>query len=371
MTAPHTPAERAAWAATNGHRHPYEPAVDDFPPIPPDPDDDPYAGTRLGTPYTRSQLATLPKIGRLVDGVVSTPATVVLVGSYGLGKSVLAHALGCSVATGRPWLSRDVQQHKVLFAVGEGAYGLDARITAWEKSYNRGEKVPDDRVTFLNKPASLRNELTWTEIAKYAIDGEYRFVILDTFSSLAPDADETKDAARIMRAMSDLSAEIGGTVMLVHHPGWSDAGRTRGGYQFEANADEVLVLTSVAEGSSLVCLTRKKVKDGVSGGTLWLNRKPCFGAVVLESARPDDSDVPLRNRILAVLGNYGDMGATGPQLKTELAVPDTGVSGFYKSLRRLVDEDIVRAEGHRRAQRYFAGDTGPVQTAIDTPQETR
>ena len=35
-------------------------------------------------------------------------------------------------------------------------------------------------------------------------------VVLDAFSSLAPDADETKDAALVIRRLSDLSAEING-----------------------------------------------------------------------------------------------------------------------------------------------------------------
>lgn len=65
-----------------------------------------------------------------------------------------------------------------------------------------------------------------------------------------------------MRWLSDLSNAIDGTAILVHHPGWSDSGRTRGDYQFEANADEVLVFAGVAEGSHLLSLTRKKVKAG-------------------------------------------------------------------------------------------------------------
>jgi hypothetical protein len=242
---------------------------------------------------------------------------------------------------------------RVLFVVGEGAYGLDARFCAWEQSWNGGRRIPDGALTFLVKPHSLRDGPTWSQIRDFAVSGGYGLVILDTFPSLAPDADETKDAAIVMRRLSDLSVAIGGTTVLVHHPGWSDPNRTRGGSQFEANADEVLVLTGVAEGSDLLCLTRKKVKDGPSGADMWLARRPVYGSVIIQSARPDDADVPLRDRILAVLGGYGDVGATGPQLLEELKVPAGGRSGFYWVLRKLREDGLV---GERRKRYYLSGE---------------
>jgi AAA domain len=308
--------------------------------------------SRLGTPLARSELASLPKVETLIPDVLSTPAAVVLVGGYGLGKTVLTHSWGCSIATGQSWLGKPVTQRRVLFVVGEGAYGLDARIGAWEQSWNDGRRIPDEALTFLVKPHSLRDGLTWAQIRELAVDGGYGLIILDTFSSLAPDADETKDAAIVMRRLSDLSVAISGTTVLVHHPGWSDPNRTRGGSQFEANADEVLVLTGVAEGSDLLCLTRKKVKDGPSGATMWLARRPIHGSVIIQSARPDDADVPLRDRIVAVLGGYGDIGATGPQLLEELKVPAGGRSGFYWVLRKLREDGLV---GERRKRYYLSG----------------
>jgi hypothetical protein len=64
--------------------------------------------SRLGTPLARSQLAALPRVETLIPDVLSTPAAVVLVGGYGLGKTVLTHSWGCSVATGKSWLGKPV-----------------------------------------------------------------------------------------------------------------------------------------------------------------------------------------------------------------------------------------------------------------------
>ena len=96
---------------------------------------------------------------------------------------------------------------------------------------------------FSVKPDSFTDRKVWAELTVEAIDLGVRFVVLDTFSSLAPDADETKDAPVFTRRLSDLAAAIDGTALAVHHPGWGDSDRTRGGYQLEANVDEVLKLS--------------------------------------------------------------------------------------------------------------------------------
>ncbi|MGH3935216.1 MAG: AAA family ATPase [Pseudonocardiaceae bacterium] len=324
------------------------------PDAPPDADEPPGPGTsHLGKILARSQLAALPAVAPLIEGVMSYPAAVVMVGATGVGKTFVVLSLGCSVATGRAWLGRAVTRRRVLFVVGEGAYGLDKRIAAWEHAWNDGVPVTDDWLTVMVKPDSLDNVMTWQQLTEYATRGGYGLVVLDTFSSLAPDADETRDAARLMRRLSDLSAAIDGCAVLVHHPGWSDSGRARGGYQLEANADEVLILRDVAEGSDLFTMSRKKVKDGPDGEVHWLRRSVSHGSVIIEGSRSDDATVPLRARILAVLTGYGDIGATGRQIMDEIGVDDTAKSGFYQALRKLRDEGLVREEVTGAVKRYY------------------
>jgi hypothetical protein len=307
--------------------------------------------TPLGTVLKRSELDSLPKVEQLVDGLVSKPASVVLVGGYGVGKTFLAMSLGNSVGTGRRWLGRDVQRTRVMYVIGEGAYGLEARMHAWEAAW--GQTVSDDDLTFVVQPASLCERHTWAAVTDMARNGGYGFVILDTFSSLAPDADETKDAAMIMRRLGNLATAIEGTAMLVHHPGWSDASRTRGGYQFEANADEVLVATEVSKGSALFTLLRKKVKDGPDGKVLYLKRAESHGSCIIEETRADQAGVPMAERILIILANYGDIGATGPQIMAEAEISDKARSTFYKALRKLQDDEKVRTRGSGNAARYY------------------
>ncbi len=331
---------------------------------PPAADDDGAGGNTTPGPFrqgqllTRSELVELPRVQSLVEGVLSYPAAVVLVGGYAAGKTTLAHGLAASVATGARWLGRAVTRRRVLIVVGEGAYGLHDRMAAYEYAWRGGAPIPDADMTFLVKPGSLAKHIAWSEITAYAVEGGYGFVVLDTFSSLAPEADETKDAPLIMRWLSDLAAAIDGTAMLVHHPGWSDPSRVRGGYAFEANADEVLVLTGVAE-SEIVSLFRKKVKDGPSGATIWLRRRPTLRSVIMESAQADQLDVPMRDRILTVLGALRDVGATGKELMAEIGIEDKGRSTFYKALKKAEDENLVAARNIRGSRRYYLTDHTP------------
>ncbi len=316
------------------------------------PDDpaDPYKA--LGTILSRAELATLPKVSPLISGVMSSPATVVLVGGYGVGKTFLALSIAAAIGTGTKWLGRYTEQRRVLYVIGEGAYGMDDRMTAWEQAW--GYQVGDS-VTFVVQPRTLKDDHTWDVLGEFARAGRYGVVIIDTFSSTAPDADETKDAAFIMRQMGNLATRIQGTTMLVHHPGWSDASRVRGGYQFEANADEVLVATEVAKGSELFTLLRKKVKDGPDGKVLYLRRKESHGSCIIEETGVGEAGAPMRDRILMVLTNYGAIGGTGPQILDELEVAASGRSTFYKALGKLLDEDDIHSDGKGKAARYYIG----------------
>jgi hypothetical protein len=314
----------------------------------------------LGRMLRRSELADLPPLHPLVTGLLDYPTAAVLVGAYGTGKTFLVLAPACCVATGRPWLGRPVERRKVLLVVGEGGSGLDRRIAAWEQGYNRGQPVGDDDLIVMVQPRSLTDINVWQRIAETCVAEGIGFVILDTFSSLAPEADETKDAARVLANMHRVVAAINGTVLLVHHPGWGDSERTRGGYQFEANADTVLVLTGSPD-DALVQLRRKKVKDGEGGQVIWMRRTPFqlhgehLGetSVVMQAVDSSQAGVPIIERIKLVLDACGEVGATGPQIQEELGdgIPR---STFYSALNRAVDEGIAVKQGSGNRQRYFA-----------------
>jgi putative DNA primase/helicase len=327
------------------------------------------AGGRL---LDRDELALIPPIRPFIEGVMKRPSACVLVAPYGSFKSFLALSWALCSATGKQWLGRKVEKAKVLFVVGEGGSGLDARIRAWEAAFNGGQRVPKEDFRTLVAPASLTDPATWAAITAFCVEHGIGFVILDTLSSLASDADETKDSAPIMRHLSDLASAIDGPALLVHHPGHSDHKRTRGGYQFEGNADEVFLMARASKGSPLVSLTMKKEKDDEDGNVIWLQAEKVMEltadedmtviSLVLKEAGAQDATVPMADRLLTLLAGAEEEGITPRQARVSLGLSpdDRSNSTFGDARKSLADKGLLVAVGKGTSTRYFHTDHAPI-----------
>lgn len=315
----------------------------------------------LGQILTRSELAALPKPEPLIDGWLDLRTTVVVVGDTGSNKTFTTLGWACSVATGEPWLGHAVctKPLPVIYVVGEGASGLDARLAAWEAE---NTEVPDARLTIVKQPASIDNEEFWAQLQTLASVKQARLVIFDTFSSLAPEADETKDAAKVVRRMGELASRIDGTTVLVHHTGWGEKERARGGSQLEANPDSVIVLKKEDADPSVVSIRRKKVKDGPSGDTIWVVRvevgESCVLEAVLEPTREEGpkqgknlSNAALRDAILQWIATNPP--TTQKQIRTIacglFGVGTTRVDSAFEVLKQ--EKSIVSAKAKVTEQR--------------------
>jgi hypothetical protein len=337
-------------------------AIDDLA-VQESPEDSPEAPAfpKLGRVLTLGQLDELPPIRNLVDGWLSAPSAAILVGGYALGKTAVTVSLACSVASGTPFLGHEVEQRRTLYVLGEGARGMPRRVRAWQETWQR--ELPEDQFSIMVRPrGSLRDPDTWRELLHYCHGEGIGFVVLDTLSALAPDADETKDAPAIIRGLNDLAEQIDGTALLVHHPGWSDQKRSRGGYQLQANVDEVLVLTAASEGSEHLAVKVDKRKDGEAGQTHYLRRVVVplghdengdpVSSITVEHSRLSDAEVPIRERVLSYLAVCGQEGASRSDIASEIGVSGPS-GGFRAALSGLVGEGLIRAEGATRSRVYF------------------
>jgi hypothetical protein len=127
------------------------------PPEPPEAPDQPPIPVLLDRLLTRSQLRILPDPEPLIDNVLDQGTTALLYGKWGTAKTFIALDWAACVATGRAWQDRPTEQRRVLYVVGEGAFGFKGRIDAWEVGWQtdvsdtraahhgRGEGVPRDR----------------------------------------------------------------------------------------------------------------------------------------------------------------------------------------------------------------------------------
>lgn len=323
-------------------------------------------GSKLGRILSRSELENLPPINPLITGWLSVPSAAILVGKYGLGKTAVTMAMACCVATGTNFLGHEVTQARVLYVVGEGVRGIPQRLRAWEKAW--GIKVPESELLFMDRFAqggSLRDPQTWQQITQECLERSVGFSIFDTLSALASDADETADAPAIVRGLNDLAQQTNGTALLVHHPGWSSEKRARGGSQLHANLDEVLVLSAASDESEYISVTVDKAKDGASGKTHYLRRlvvdlgQDAEGisrsSITIESARANDTAIPIRSRILVYLSACQELGATPTEIAETLGA-DKSSGGFKTALSKLVKEGSVTREGSTSRARYYALD---------------
>jgi RecA-family ATPase len=179
----------------------------------------PLPNMSLGRMLDRSDLAALPKPEPLIENWVDLRTANLVVGATGTNKTFALLGWACSVATGVPWLGHRVavDPATVIYVVGEGGSGLHSRISAWEE--DNGIDVPRERLVILLLPDSISSAMFWEELCDLALVVGARLVVLDTFSSLAPAADETDDAAVVLRYMAALATDIDGAVVLAHHTG--------------------------------------------------------------------------------------------------------------------------------------------------------
>ncbi len=286
---------------------------------------------------SRSGLATLPKPEPLIADTIDRRTVAVVAGHFGSLKSFVLQAWAASIATGSPWLGRDVQSGSVLYVAAEGAQGLHARFTAWE--YGWGQEIPDDRLDVLPEPANLMDARVVRELCALAVGRS--LVVVDTLARCLVGADENsaKDMGIAVDALYRLrDATNGGAVVVAHHTG-KDRATIRGSSALEAGVDTVYTTEGDAR---LIKMTRTKRKDGPREDTLQLRLSPVLDSGVVVSARDADMKPNARELMSVFMSAFGSTGATKSDLRN---VADMPPASFHRSLNELVNAGTLVNEG--------------------------
>jgi len=323
--------------------------------VPKDPDQAEYE--HLGEQFNLEDILEMPDPEPLVitpDGKVllEIGTAVMLVGDTGTNKTFMGLGLLCSISTGVNWLGHKVKikPGPVLLVVGEGSFGIKKRVKAWIKKNG----VEPQELYMLRKPSYINNQDFWDEVTEFARKHETRAVFFDTLSSLAPGIDEVKEAASVVRWMSDLAVAVNGTVIMAHHTPLSNSTRSRGGTQFEDNADAVITLqrfdsgipTEAEVGNNVpVHIVCKKVKEGPDGYNFWVRRELVDGSdsCVLELCQPGAQPGRPADRIWKYRAQIDDRLRDQPYELTESELGDK-VEGTKADIRKLIKERIAAGE---------------------------
>jgi AAA domain len=326
------------------------PEIEPEPPEPPEPPDDqgndqdertiPVLADKL---LTRSALRDLPDPEPLIDNVLDQGTTALLYGKWGTAKTFIALDWAACVATGRAWQDRPTVQRRVLYVVGEGAFGFKGRVDAWEVGWQT--QVRDDDLHILPVPVNLTNTADLNNLRALVFWGGYSLVVLDTLARCMVGADENsaKDCGIVVDAMTKLLASTPGgrgVVLGVHHAG-KDGKTLRGSSAFEAAADTVYF---TERDGGVITLDRQKRKDGpeTDSHQLEIDPMPGTSSAVISRARsapPQGGATDRAEQLYSIfLQAFSGTGATSAQVRTVAMEAGMSNGSVYRALNDLVED---------------------------------
>lgn len=320
---------------------------------PPPLDDDEHHGPNVLTARLlhRGQLADLPTPAPLIADTIDIGTVAGLFGYWGSGKSFLGIDWACCIATGKPWQGRDVQQRKVLIVAAEGAYGLHARLTAWEAAWRH--TIDPNTLHVLPLAVNLTKAPQVATLCDLIDEQRYGLVVIDTLARSIVGADENsaKDMGIVVDNLYKLrDAGTDTTIVPIHHTG-KDKQTVRGSSALESGLDTIYL----TEGDGLhIKLTRTKRKDGPVDDTMNLRIEsiPTTTSAIIryqgEDVRGHFDGSKSTQLMSTFVQHFHTTGASKAELRTVANMPP---ATFHRALSALVDEG--RLTKHGTDQRPF------------------
>lgn len=216
----------------------------------------------VGYPFSSVAKEDLTSVSYLIKGVTNKGDIAFWFGDSGVLKSFIVTDVAFHVAHGRDWHGHRVRQTGVLIVIAEGQAGYKKRLKAIMAKYGT-TTLP---IWIVPEPVALDYEadtLTrWLEMAEAELGCEIGLVVMDTFSLMLGDGDESSNSDVSLSLNALRKAVTGRAVMLVHHTGHGDKGRERGAYQIRGNADVRILIERDESGTGdVLTVTNLKNKD--------------------------------------------------------------------------------------------------------------
>lgn len=261
------------------------------------------ARSLAGQLLSRSGLRALPKPEPLIADTLDKHSVMMLAGYYGTGKSFVALDWAASIATGTPWLRRPVERGRVLYVLGEGAYGVHARLAAWE--LHHGTAIEDGWLDVLPVAAQIAGE-DLAEVEELVAERGYALVVFDTLARMSVGLEENsaRDMGVFVAALDAIRRRTaGGSVLVVHHSGKGDRGDSRGSSAIGGAMDVVYQVKG--DGRGTLELTRTKRKEGPTEDKHALALHEVGASVVVVAGDPaTTSATATRDRIANDIREY-------------------------------------------------------------------
>ena len=195
----------------------------------------------------------------LIPSILPKEGIALVFGLPGCGKSFLVMAWSLCIASGMPWLGRQVLQGPVAYIAGEGAFGIGPRIKAWKTHHQfsgeSGVQWFDEAVIL--QDASHFNEL----LTAFAEDFPQPpvLVVIDTLSRCSGGADENSNTemAKVIAAADLIQRHFHCTVLIIHHGGKDRDRGPRGASSLVGNTETNIEVVQTTEGCRVKCFKQK------------------------------------------------------------------------------------------------------------------
>lgn len=299
----------------------------------------------------RESLKHLPQPEALIPGVLPRHAYGVLRGRDQSFKSFVALEWALTLACGRYWGLTQVEQVPVLYIAGEGAWGLAARIEAWELA--KKTEVPSDWFTVRQAALNLHHPgPAFDHLLEHVEARGYGLVVVDTLRRVsgAADGNGSEMGAVIDNIDRIKRVTAGGSVLVVAHTDKGD-NDSRGYSGIEDDAD--FVWHAKREAYDLE-LSLTKMKDGPDGITTYLKAWPSGSSLVLHPATKPAATretTESENKLLSTLREIFPNGAHATALLDTAGIPK---ATFYRALKKLEDRSLIANEGSETRPRWVA-----------------
>jgi len=264
----------------------------------------------------------------LVRSILRKNTITTMFGESGCRKTWLAIDLALSVATGTDFLAKfKVKQGRVFYVISEGADDFEDRAAAWAKT--RKVSLPSiDQLAYYPGAYDFNDDNAVQSCLDHIDErlGNADLIVVDTLSkNFNGDADKNADMGKFLNQMERLREETGATVLVLHHTGWGNTDRERGGRAIRDNVDTSILVEKDGDFSKLVCKKQKLGKE--------------FPDVLarFETVRLPERDVD-DEQVTALVGQFVD----SQEGRTSEQIADL-IGGLFQMQECYTQQELVKA----------------------------
>jgi 5S rRNA maturation endonuclease (ribonuclease M5) len=176
----------------------------------------------------------------LIKDVVEEESLMQIYGAPKSGKSFVAIAMSCAIATGKDFYGNKAFKKPVLYIVGEGLRGCKRRLSAIQQGMYSLKDAPlylSDRAVRIGDKDDFERLVQEIEAVK-SIEGDIGMIVVDTFQRNFGGGNENsaEDVGNFIHQLDGLISTYGCNVCIVHHSG-HEGTRARGSSVIGASLD--------------------------------------------------------------------------------------------------------------------------------------